>query len=262
MSWWDDITGKTAAEAAEQAGRERAAGYRAGYGKAVGHLDAGLSAATGYYNKARALFDPYAQAGQQGLDVYLGSLGIGSPEQRSAALNAFQTGPGYQFELDEANRAIERSAAARGNLSSGNTLAALNDRAVGLANQEYGNWQNRLAGLGTMGLQATGQQAANLTGLGGLNYDTGQQKGQYGWNAETGAANATAAGIEGAAAAKTAGAGNIASLGLGIANLALGGLGGMGGFGSMLGGMGGGYSLFGGGGGGSMGNPLSLSSFY
>lgn len=55
----------------------------------------------------------------------------------------FTASPGYQFMLDESNRAIEGSAASRGQLFSGRTLEALQQNSQNLANQEFGNFQAR-----------------------------------------------------------------------------------------------------------------------
>lgn len=57
----------------------------------------------------------------------------------------------YRFRLNEGQQAIERSAAAKGMLRSGNTLAALANYGQGAASQEYGNEVSRLGAL-------TGQQ--------------------------------------------------------------------------------------------------------
>lgn len=54
---------------------------------------------------------------------------------------------GYKFRFNQGQQALERSAAARGNLHSGNTLAALTDYGQGQASQEYGNQMNTLMGL-------------------------------------------------------------------------------------------------------------------
>lgn len=51
--------------------------------------------------------------------------------------------PGYDFRLAEGQKALERSAAARGGLKSGGTLKALTDYAQGMASQEYQNSYNR-----------------------------------------------------------------------------------------------------------------------
>lgn len=53
----------------------------------------------------------------------------------------------YKFRFNQGQQALERSAAARGMLNSGNTLAALADYGQGAASQEYGNEFNRLASL-------------------------------------------------------------------------------------------------------------------
>ena len=66
--------------------------------------------------------------------------------------------PGYQFRQSEAQKAMERSAAARGLRLSGGTLRAIGDYTSGLASQEFGNSYNRLASLAGVGQAATSQQ--------------------------------------------------------------------------------------------------------
>ena len=51
--------------------------------------------------------------------------------------------PGVQFRMDEGRKALEASAAARGGLLSGPTLAALQRQGQELSSQEYGNAWNR-----------------------------------------------------------------------------------------------------------------------
>lgn len=51
--------------------------------------------------------------------------------------------PGYKFRLDQGNKALENSAAARGGLFSGGTAKALDDYNQGSASQEYQNTYNR-----------------------------------------------------------------------------------------------------------------------
>lgn len=57
-----------------------------------------------------------------------------------------QTG-GYQFALDQGNQMINRGAAAKGMLGSGNVLAELAKYGQGLASQQYDTEANRLASL-------------------------------------------------------------------------------------------------------------------
>lgn len=68
----------------------------------------------------------------------------------------FLNSPGYQFQLNQGKQAIERTAAARGGLASGNTLAALTEYGQGLAGQRFDTHMNQLAT--AMG---TGQTATN-----------------------------------------------------------------------------------------------------
>jgi hypothetical protein len=84
----------------------------------------------------------------------------------------FRNTPGYQFQLTEGLRSIDNSAASRGGLLRGSTLARLQEYGQGLADQTYGNYFNRLASLAGMGQTATGTAASlgsntanNISGL-------------------------------------------------------------------------------------------------
>lgn len=55
------------------------------------------------------------------------------------------TDPSYKWRLEQGQKALERSAAARGGLLSGGTLKDLTNYAQGAASQEYGNAYNRFA---------------------------------------------------------------------------------------------------------------------
>lgn len=55
--------------------------------------------------------------------------------------------PGYQFAFDESMRGVSRQAKAMGMGESGNVLAALQERAGGLASQQYGSIIERLQSL-------------------------------------------------------------------------------------------------------------------
>lgn len=77
-----------------------------------------------------------------------------APSPYEAKMNALMTDPNalansasYRFRLDQGNQAIQRSAAAKGMLGSGNTLAELLRYGQGEASQEYGKEMERLATL-------------------------------------------------------------------------------------------------------------------
>lgn len=132
-----------------------------------------------------------------------------------------QNDPGYQFRLQQGQQALERSAAAKGNLLTGNTARDINSYGQDYASNEYNNVYNRalgqyqqnynifnqnqakqynalasLAGVGqtTAGqLGSAGQQAAN--NVGNILLTSGAQQGQQINNA----AAARASGYVGAA---------------------------------------------------------------
>lgn len=82
------------------------------------------------------------------------------PAPTFARLNvpaSFEADPGYAFRKAEGNKALERGAAARGKMLSGEQFKALSDFNSGLASQEYGNWWNRYTG-GTQFNNAAAQQ--------------------------------------------------------------------------------------------------------
>lgn len=101
---------------------------------------------------------PMMQAGAgNALNNYYNTAGY-QLTNGQGAVNQFQTSPGYQFAVDQALGQVARQGASRGLLDSGAGLRAMTDRAQGMANQEFNNWQqnqqnqynqyqNRLQGL-------------------------------------------------------------------------------------------------------------------
>ena len=99
-----------------------------------------------------------------------------------AAQQFLQMDPGYGFRLSEGMKALERGAAARGGLISGNALRAAQRYGQDVASQEFGNAYGRLAGLANIGPSAAGvmntlgQQYA--AGAGNIYGAMGQTAGQ------------------------------------------------------------------------------------
>lgn len=127
------------------------------------------------YEQMRRDQIPYMQAGTRAL-AQLDQLNSGD-------YSSFTESPDYQFTRSEAIKGLDRSAAQRGTQYSGGQLAALADRAGGIANMAYGDYYNRIAGLAGLG-----QNAAAGVGNAGMAY-----AGQAG-NAIIGAADARAQG--------------------------------------------------------------------
>lgn len=140
---------------------------------AQGQLNAGRDQANTYYNQGVNGFNPYTQAGSQATTAYSNALGLNGAAGNQAATAAFQSSPGYQYQVDQATDAAARKASSLGMGASGNTLTALSTLGSNLANQDYGNYMNRLQGLSGQGLSATGAQGSLLGQQGNLQYQQG-----------------------------------------------------------------------------------------
>lgn len=94
--------------------------------------------------------------------------------------------PGVAFRQSEARKALEGSAAARGDLLSGGTLQALQSRSQDLASQEYGQAWNRAAQQAQMreqwGQQATAQNFGQAMSAAQLREQVQQTAQQMGWS--------------------------------------------------------------------------------
>lgn len=129
-----------------------------------GYLDSSLASGTDYLNKAISGYQPLYDAGNKslaGYDMYANALGLNGQSGTDAAKSAFQAGPGYQWNVDQALDQTNRRANASGMQMSGNTLAALQDRASNLADQSYQGW---LGNLGSYNQQGQAMLAQGATG--------------------------------------------------------------------------------------------------
>lgn len=165
------------------------------------------------YNQQVGLQEPYRQAGLTGQNRLMELLGLGGNTgaagygqyARDFGASDFQADPGYAFRLSEGQKALERSAAARGGLISGSALKAATRYGGDAASQEYQNafaryQTNRANQLQPLGnLMASGQAAASNQGTAAGNYGTSAG------NLITGAGNAMAGGITNAGQATAAG---------------------------------------------------------
>lgn len=178
MGLFDSLFGNPAADAAAQNRGELKKLKTEG----MGYIDAGQQQSQGYLEGMGDLYKGLAteSGGLSGLGMLGNALGINGAEGNAAATGAFQAGPGYQFQMDQGLDALERRAAARGQLNSGNTSLDTVRFASGLADSEYDNWLDNLRGFGTTqaGIYtgAIGGQAASLGGLADLSQRGVDQK--------------------------------------------------------------------------------------
>ena len=153
---------------------------------------------------------PWMQAGQTALNA----LTPLATNYQKFGMGQFQQDPGYAFRLSEGQKALDRSAAARGGLISGGALKAAQRFGQDMGSQEYQSAYNRaLTGYGTdvarenqlynrqAAMAGIGQTSTNLVGQAGQNYATSAG------NLMTGAGAAQAAGQVGMANALTGGLG-------------------------------------------------------
>lgn len=239
MSFWDDLTGSTAADASKAAAADTYGKQQGAIGKLLGYGDQYKAG----YDQIGASYQPYVNQASTLSGNTSGALNnlIQDP-------GSVRSLPGYQFAQQEGSRAIDRSAAARGMDQSGRTLKDLNRFGTGLADQTYGNQLQRLMGLNqqgfSQGMQAQGAQ--NQAYGQGLQGQFGARQTAYG--GDMGSAGTIGQGDIAAANARASGSQNLLSTGLKIGGMALGAFGG-GPMGALMGGGGTGTSMSGGGGG-------------
>jgi hypothetical protein len=169
------------------------------------------------YNQSRSDQMPWMQAGQSTLADLLGQMRGGGFDTKMDP-SQIANDPGFQFRMQEGQKALERSAAARGGLNSGGFMKGMARYSQGLASDEYGKaWernqmdnQNRFGRMYQMA--GMGQNSAqNLGALGGQYANS--MSDLYG-----AIGNAQAAGTMGVANGISGGirsAGNLAMLGFG-----------------------------------------------
>lgn len=141
--------------------------------------------------------DAWSGLGTNGLNANMAinpDMGGYGSLTRRFGLGDFQVDPGYQFRMSEGQKALERSAAAKGMSLSGAQLKALTGYNQNFASNEYSNAYNRYNNDQTnlfnrlSAVAGTGQQANQFIGQLGAN--TANQVGQN----QLAAGNAAAAG--------------------------------------------------------------------
>ena len=180
------------------------------------------------YDESVARGTPFLEPGQAAASRLGLALGLtGDPQAEGYGTLAdvdmanFTADPSYQFRLGEGQKALERSAAARGSLYSPATSKALMDYAQNLASQEYGNIYDRRAAQQSnlfnrlANVSGTGQTQANLQTAAGQNLANIVGATNLGLEqAQTAANLATQAAKQSQFAALLGAAGNVAGAGI------------------------------------------------
>jgi len=103
--------------------------------------------ATSAYGEQKGLVQPWYDAGKEALVELSAGIksGVYDPGQFHFDYAAFEKDPGYKFRVEQGERSMERGAAARGKLLSGQQQKALLGYGQDMGSQEYGNTFNRAA---------------------------------------------------------------------------------------------------------------------
>lgn len=115
---------------------------------------------------------PYWKGGTQAFQTLSNLLkpggGLIAPTFQAPTAVTMQNDPGYQFRLNQGMNQLQNSAAARGDLLSGNTLQALDQFNQDYASNEYGNVYNRALQNYGANLAGTNATFSRLMGAGGM----------------------------------------------------------------------------------------------
>ena len=156
------------------AANSQADAQRAALANAQGQVQSG-------YSDISQLYNPYTQTGQQAFQQYAEGDFSSAPGQfeYGRSIGDFLD-PSMQYQMDQSMNQIQGSAAAGGSLGSGATLKAMQDRGQNIAQQGYGQAQDRMmqdknfaysqflndAQARQMQLQQQGNQLQNVANMG------------------------------------------------------------------------------------------------
>lgn len=222
MGIFDIFTGDSAKDAAQ----ENQGRLNAFKGEGMGYYDVGKKGALDSLDSAAGYFTPLAAKYGAGSDLYLDALGVRGPEGNARAQGAFRAGPGYDFKVNSALDALDRRAASRGLLASGNNTLDTLGTVHGIAGQEYDQWRNSLGGLISPEMTATGAGAQYTAAKAPIYTNDANQRVAL----SSGVTNGLNSQTTQAANAEMQGSSNLWNMGLNLAKLGVGAFtGGMGG---------------------------------
>lgn len=121
------------------------------------------------WDKQRADQQPWMDAGRTSLADLMGKMGSGYFDKQINPAD-IANDPGFQFRMGEGQKALERSAAARGGLNGGGFMKGLARYSQGFASNEYQNaWDRNRTSLGDTygrlsGIAGMGQNSAQSLG--------------------------------------------------------------------------------------------------
>jgi hypothetical protein len=177
---------------AKDAAAAQISGLNAGNAQATGNINQGIDALKTNYTAA---LQPYLSnfAGANAGTTQLGNvLGLNGAPGSNTALQTLQNTPGYQFQKQQGDDAINAQAAATGMNASGNQALALAKFNQGLAGTTYNNYVSQLQPYLGASNSAAGGIANVNTGLGNNIANQQDQLANLNFSTQTGIGNANA----------------------------------------------------------------------
>ena len=139
---------------------------------------------TDLYNRNVDQLGQWDQQLQRSMPYY--QAGVNALQQEQTPFSFSQTDPSYQWRLQQGQKALQTSAAAKGNALSGGTMKAMDQYSQGLASTEYQNEfqrylsQNQIyQNIANQGLTAQGQMGNALSGASGTLGQMGNNQNSY-----------------------------------------------------------------------------------
>lgn len=157
------VLGGPAAGAAVASGLGAASGAKSKNKGAKKAAAAMQTAADNNNALATAQFTPYTQAGATAMGQGNALLGLGTPEQNTAAFSTFQQSPGYQFRLGEGMNQLNSGLASAGVLQSGAAQRAAVEYGQNFASNEFDRYFGRVQNQAQLGLGASNALVGNVS---------------------------------------------------------------------------------------------------
>lgn len=176
-------------------------------------MDTSWNAITGVNDATRdanAKLNPYAESGVDANNLIRMGMTPGGDFNKTPTLSDLQIDPGYDFRLTEGQKALERSAAARGGATGGGALKAITDFGQRMGSQEYqnaferfrqsiGDRFGRLNTVAGRGFDAAGTQGSNLIGASKIGAGLATEGARYAGDVDINAVNRTSSNTIGGA---------------------------------------------------------------
>lgn len=173
-SLWGGFTGDSQKRRADEAFRQSSQAIQSGFDQGSGYVK-------DYNQQGNAYLQPFATAGQGANKLYGTYLGLDGADAQRQAFQTYQgADPFRQYNEDNALRAVARQQNRLGMLDSGNARYAMSRAMLDRGSQDFGEYMQRLSGMGQQGMGAANALAgyANQTGgmLGQMRMGLGTQQ--------------------------------------------------------------------------------------